>query len=91
MFEGGSLKVVTTNFRDGYLRNNGVPYSDETTVTEYFDRVSAYESDWLTVFTIVDDPKYLSQQFVTSTHFKREPDASKWMLAPCEPGTRAVR
>ena len=34
----GSLKVVTTSLRAGYLRKNGVPYSDETTVTEYFDR-----------------------------------------------------
>ena len=80
----GSLKVVTTGLRSGYLRKNGVPYSDATTVTEYFDRVSVYESEWLTVFTIVDDPKYLSQQFITSTHFKREPDGSKWMPEPCE-------
>jgi hypothetical protein len=87
----GSLKVVTTNLRAGYLRRNGVPYSEATTVTEYFDRVSAYQSDWLTVLTIVDDPKYLSQQFITSTHFKREPDASKWMPAPCELGTSAAR
>jgi hypothetical protein len=87
----GSLKVVTTNLRAGYLRRNGVPYSGETSVTEYFDRVSAFGSDWLTVLTIVDDPKYLSQQFVTSTHFKREPDTSKWMPTPCEPATRASR
>ena len=81
----GSLKVVTTGPRPGYLRKNGVPYSEATTVTEYFDRGSVYESDWLTVFTIVDDPTYLSQQFITSTHFKREPDGSKWMPTPCEP------
>jgi hypothetical protein len=80
----GSLKVVTTGLRPGYLRKNGVPYSDATTVTEYFDRVTVYESEWLTVFTIVDDPKYLSQQFITSTHFKHEPDGSKWMPSPCE-------
>ena len=87
----GSLKVVTTSLRAGYLRKNGVPYSDETSVTEYFDRVSAFGSDWLTVLTIVDDPRYVSQQFITSTHFKREPDASKWMPTPCEPVTRASR
>jgi hypothetical protein len=80
----GSLKVVTAGLRAGYLRKNGVPYSDATTVTEYFDRVSAYDTEWLTVLTIVDDPKYLSQQFITSTHFKRESDGSKWMPAPCE-------
>src|SRR6266850_4433196 len=71
----GTLKVVTTRLRAGYLRKNGVPYSEDTRVTEYFDRFSAYGTDWLTVLTTVDDPKYLSQQYLTSTHFKREPDS----------------
>src|SRR5262245_65274220 len=34
---GGSLRVVTSNLRAGYLRKNGVPYSERTTVTENFD------------------------------------------------------
>jgi hypothetical protein len=80
----GTLKVVTANLRAGFLRKNGVPYSEDTRVTEYFDRVSAYGTDWLTVLTAVDDPKYLSQQYLTSTHFKREPDASKWSPSRCE-------
>jgi hypothetical protein len=80
----GTLKVVTTNLRSGYLRKNGVPYSEDTVVTEYFDRFSAYNADWLTVLTAVDDPKYLSQQYLTSTHFKREADASKWSPTACE-------
>lgn len=83
----GALKVLTTNLRAGYLRTNGVPYSENTVVTEFFDRLSAYGSDWLTVFTIVEDPHYLDQPFITSTHFKREPDKSKWMPRPCEPGS----
>jgi hypothetical protein len=87
----GSLKVVTTGLRAGYLRKNGVPYSEETVVTEYFDRLTSEGAEWLTVLTIVDDPRYLSQSFITSTHFKREPDASKWMPTPCEPGSRASR
>ena len=37
--EGGSLKVVTTNFRAGYLRKNGVPYSESASITEYFHRL----------------------------------------------------
>ena|SRR5689334_1678798 len=80
----GTLKVVTTNLRAGDLRKNGVPYSEVTTVTQYFDRFSAYGSEWLTVLTAVDDPKYLTQQFLTSTHFKREVDGSKWDPRPCE-------
>jgi hypothetical protein len=87
----GTLKVVTTDLRAGYLRKNGVPYSEDTRVTEYLDRVSAYGTDWLTVLTIVEDPRYLDQQFITSTHFKREADGSKWAPSPCEPVARASR
>jgi hypothetical protein len=82
---GGSLKVVTTRLKEGYLRKNGVPYSENATVTEYFDRHSESNGDeWFTVTTIVDDSKYLAQPFITSTHFKKEPNASKWYPAPCK-------
>lgn len=83
---GGSLRVVTTNLSGGWLRRNGVPYSSETVLTEYFDRFTAPNGDqWLVVTTIVSDPKYLTQDFVTSTHFRREPDGSKWRPTPCKP------
>jgi hypothetical protein len=82
---GGSLKVVTTRLKEGYLRKNGVPYSENATVTEYFDRHSESNGDeWFTVTTIVDDSKYLGQSFITSTHFKKEADASKWFPTPCK-------
>ena len=81
---GGSLKVVTTHMRPGYLRKNGVPYSENAVVTEYFDRHAAYGTEWFTVTTIVEDPRYLNQPFITSSHFKREPDGSKWNPTPCE-------
>ena len=81
---GAALKVVTTRLKAGYLRKNGVPYSEDAVLTEYFDRLSEDESEWLLVETIVNDPKYLSQDFVTSTHFRREPDSSKWTPTSCE-------
>jgi hypothetical protein len=81
---GGSLKVVTTRLRAGYLRKNGVPYSANTVLTEYYDRTFESNGDsWLIVTTIVDDPQYLQQPFITSTHFRREPDGSKWAPMPC--------
>ena len=80
----GSLRVVTTNLRPGFLRKNGVPYSEQTVLTEHFDRLTEEGTDWLVVQTVVDDPKYLTQEFVTSTHFMREPDGSKWSPSPCE-------
>jgi hypothetical protein len=85
IFEGGSLKVVTTNFREGYLRKNGVPYSENATVTEYMHRLPQHPNgdNWLLVITVVEDPKYLSQPFYTSTQFKREADGSKFAPTPC--------
>jgi hypothetical protein len=80
----GSLKVVTTEMRPGYLRKNGVPYSENATLTEYFDRVGGPNNgQWLIVTTIVEDPTYLTQPFVTSSNFRREPDGSKWLPSPC--------
>jgi hypothetical protein len=82
--QGGSLKVVTTRLKAGYLRKNGVPYSENTIVTEYFDRHNEPNGDqWFTVTTIVEDPKYLQQPFITSTHFKKEADGAKWRPTAC--------
>jgi hypothetical protein len=82
--EGGALKVVTTGFRSGYLRKNGVPYSEDETITEYFHRLPDTGSgDWLHVLTIVEDPRYLNDAFLTSTHFKREGNGSKWNPTEC--------
>jgi hypothetical protein len=81
---GSSLKVMTSQFRAGWLRRNGVPYSENAAITEYFDRFAAPDgAEWLVVTTIVNDPKYLNQEFVTSSHFKKEPDGSKWSPLPC--------
>jgi hypothetical protein len=81
---GGSLKVVTTNLRPGYLRTNGAPYSDKTTVTEYYDLVRESNGDqWVIVKTIVEDPTYLFQPFITSTNLKKQADASGWNPTPC--------
>ncbi len=81
---GGDLKVVTTHLRPGYLQKNGVPYSGNAVVTEYFNRtVEANGDSWLIVVTMVNDPQYLTNRFTRSTHFKRLPDSSGWNPAPC--------
>jgi hypothetical protein len=82
---GGTLKVVTTQMKAAYLRKNGVPYSEDATLTEYFNRHSGPgDLEWFTVTTVVEDPKYLAQPFITSSSFKREPDNSKWKPSPCQ-------
>jgi len=83
---GGALHVVTTNFREGYLRKNGVPYSENASITEYFDKVGPEPNGdvILLVRTVVEDPKYLQVPFITSTHFKLEKDGAKWNPSPCK-------
>ena len=79
------LKVVTTGMRPGYLQRNGVPYSANAVITEYFSRVEEPTGvPYLIVTTIVEDPRYLNTRYARSSHFKREPDASKWKPSPCE-------
>jgi hypothetical protein len=81
----GSMKVVTTRMRPGYMRRNGVPYTSGAVLTEFFDRSDEANGDvWLIVTSALDDPTYLAQPFMTSTHFKKEPDGSKWNPRPCE-------
>ena len=81
----GYLKVVTTHLRAGYLRKNGVPFSANATLEEYLDGFIEPNGDtWLVVTSIVTDPTYLAQPFITSSQFKKEPDASKWDPTPCE-------
>jgi len=69
--------------RAGYLRKNGVPYSEDMSMTEYFDRHADFGDQWFTVMAIIEDPRYLSQPFVLTTSFKKEPDNSKFRPTPC--------
>jgi hypothetical protein len=81
----GGLKIVTTNLRPQYLRQNGVPVSDKAVVTDYLDIVPAPDgSQWLVVKTMVDDPTYLSGWYNVSSQFKKEANAAKWNPTSCE-------
>ena len=82
--KGGTLRVVTSNVRAGYLRKNGVPYSERATVSENFDITPIPDGgELLLVTTVVEDPVYLNAPYVTSPHFKREADGSRWDPTPC--------
>ena len=82
--QSGSLKVMTTRMRAGYLRKNGVPYSENAVLTEYYDVIREHDgSTWLILTSVVRDPMYLQRPFIISTHFRKEPDGSKWDPTPC--------
>jgi hypothetical protein len=53
-------------------------------MTEYYTLATSPNADeWLVITTIVDDPTYLNEPFITSTNFKKEPDGSKWSPTAC--------
>lgn len=79
------LKVVTTHLRPGYLQKNGVPYSANTTLEEFYDTFADPYSNnnWLTVTTVVSDPQYLVEPLFTHAHFKKIADQSGWDPTQC--------
>jgi hypothetical protein len=81
---GGSLKVVTTHMKPGYLQKNGVPYGENAVQTEYFSRANETDgTTWLILTHIVEDPQYLTQPFIRSTNYKKLPDQGPWEPEAC--------
>jgi hypothetical protein len=80
---GGALKVVTTSMKPGYLRKNGVPYSADAVMTEYFDRFDVPGGESLLVVTTeIVDAENLTTPYWTSPHFKKV-DANGWHPTAC--------
>ena len=78
------LKVTTTHMLPGYLRKNGVPYSENAVLTEYYDLIQEPGGEtWMIVTTVVDDPLYLEYPLTLSAEFKKQPNASGWDPTPC--------
>jgi hypothetical protein len=81
---GGALKVVTTHMRAGYLRKNGVPYSEKAVMTEHFD-MTTEPNGWrfILLTTVIEDPQYLTSTFLLNTPFRLLPDRVEWSPTPC--------
>lgn len=80
---GGTLKATTTHMLPGYLRRNGVPYSGAAVMTEYFDRIEDEDSSYLILTSVVTDPTYLDDVFITTEEYAKMPDGSRWSPQPC--------
>jgi len=81
--KAGSLKVTTTQMQPGYIHKNGVPYSENAVLTEYF---TVLEDKGLTILIdtlMLEDPKFLTQSFVRSAQFKKQTDSTGWEPSPC--------
>ncbi len=79
-WEGNTLTVYTTHLKQGYLRRNGLPESDEATLIEHFMR----HGDYLVHMSEVTDPVNLTEPFVRTEVFHRIPQEGQNWLYPCE-------
>lgn len=81
----GYMRVLTSQLKPGYLRKNGVPYGVETQVEEFFESFTEPNGDtWLIVTSVVTDPEYLAQLYITSSQFKKLPGPVGWNPRECE-------
>jgi hypothetical protein len=79
-WEGGVLSVYTTHIKDGWVRRNGLPESDEATLMEHFIR----HGNIMTHVSIVTDPIYLSEPLIKSQDFNLISQEGQNWLYPCE-------
>jgi hypothetical protein len=77
----GSLNVVTTNLKSGYLLSSRSSYSDNAVLTEYFTKHSDFGVEYFTVTASVQDG---AATRVTSSTFKKEPNGAKFKPAGCD-------
>ncbi len=78
--------VNTTHLKQGWLRRNGLPESDQATMVEFFVR----HGDHLVDTTIVTDPVFLTEEEVRSDDFFRQPtDHGAWLYA-CDDGEQII-
>jgi hypothetical protein len=77
-YEGDMLVIETTHIKQGWVRRNGLPMSDQAKLTEYFVR----NGDMLTQITVLVDPVFLAEPLVKSQEFirsARELAAQTWL------------
>jgi hypothetical protein len=81
--EGSKLTITTTHLKWGVIQRNGVPASPKAVMTEHFIR----HGDNLTLVTLVDDPVYLEEPFIRTSHWQQSsginPDA-RWLFEVVE-------
>ncbi len=79
---GNALYIETSHMKQGWLRRNGTPESDQATVKEFI----VLHGDHLTDTTVVTDPVFLTEPEVRSNDYFRQPvDHHAWLYA-CDDG-----
>ena len=81
-WDGDMLIVDTTHLKQGWIRRNGIPMSDQAAYTEYI----VLNGDMLSHISVVVDPVFLAEPLVKSEEFIRSPrdlPAQTWLWV-CE-------
>jgi len=79
-WDGNVLTVTTTHIKQGWHRRNGIPSSDEITLTEHFIR----HGNNLTHVSVVSDPIYLAEPLIKSEDYVLNTSSNGNWLWPCE-------
>ena len=79
-FVGNALRVETSHIKQGWLRRNGLPESDQATLVEFFVR----HGDHITYTSVINDPVFLTEPSIKTTDFFRQPTDPGGWLFPCE-------
>ena len=68
-WEGDTLVVTTTHMKQGWVRRNGIWYSDYATFTDRFTR----HGDVLSHVAIMEDPLILTEPYIRTTNWVSNP------------------
>jgi len=83
-WERNALRAETRNLLPGYLQANGVPYSANASMVEYFDLIKEPGGEvWLIDDAVIADPTYLVRSVKRSTHLRKQADGAGWDPQPC--------
>lgn len=81
-WQGDVFVARLTHLREGYVRRNGAPLSDQTTMTFHFIR----HGDLMTVIAETVDPVYLTEPLVISRNYALGTQPIRPIDTPCVPG-----
>ena len=79
-WEGSILTVTTTHIKQGWTRRNGLPASDQATLTEHFIR----HGNQITQVTVITDPIFLAEPLVKTQNYNLNMNPVANWLWPCE-------
>lgn len=86
VWEGTKLSVQTTHLKTGLVWRNGVPHSDQATMTEHWIR----HGNLLTISMVLYDPIYWEEPFIQTSTFELD-QLTRVLPEPCEPQVEIPR